>query len=125
MVFFQFLSAVSKRSLKGKTRVTLTFSTGLVKEIFLASEFCLRDNFKPVLIGLPGKLRAKLMSELKELEKYSGLIGSKEFLDWLSEIKLTFEEKSQNGLDFGALRWVQLTVTLLRLIFVGKPLLNC
>ena len=125
MVFFQFLSAVSKRSLKGKTRVTLTFSTGLVKEIFLASEFCLMDNFKPVLTGLPGKLRAKLMSELKELEKYSGLIGSKEFLDWLSEIKLTFEEKSQNGLDFGALRWVQLTVTLLRLIFVGKPLLNC
>ena len=88
-------------------------------------EFWRKDIFKPVLIGFPGKLRAKLISELKELEKYSGFMGSREFFDWLSEMKLTLDEKSQNGLDFGALRWVQETVTLLRLSLVGKPLLNC
>ena len=52
-------------------------------------------------------------------------MGSREFLDWLSEMKLTLDEKSQKGLDFGALLLVQETVTLFRLSLVGKPLLNC
>ena len=125
MVFFQFLSAVSKAFLKGKTRVTLTFMTGLSKEIVLAFEFCRKDIFKPVLMGFPGKFLAKLMSELKLLLKYSGLIGSKEFLELLSEIKLTLDEKSQNGLDFGAFRCDQTTVTLFCFRLVGNPLLNC
>ena len=62
------------------------------------------ESFMPIFNGLPGNARLILMSELKELVKYSGLIGSKLFFDVLSEMKFTFEEKLQNGFDFGALR---------------------
>ena len=62
------------------------------------------EIFMPMLNGLPGKALFKLMSELKELLKYSGLIGSRLFFVVLSEMKLTFEEKLQNGFDFASLR---------------------
>ena len=105
MVFFQFLSLVLNVFLNGKTRVKLAFKTGLTNAIFFAMEFWRIEIFIPMLKGFPGNERLILMSELNELVKYSGLIGSKLFFAVLSEMKFTFDEKLQNGFDFGAFRW--------------------
>ena len=95
MVFFHSLSVDLNSFLKGKTRVKLTFKIGLTNAISLATEFCRKENFIPVVKGLPGKRRLILMSELKLVLKYSGFIGSRLFFDVLSEIKLTFDAKFQ------------------------------
>ena len=55
--------------LKGKTRVTFAVNIGLTNEILSAKEFCLNEIFIPILMGFPGKLLFKLISELKELLK--------------------------------------------------------
>ena len=70
----------------------------------------------PMVNGFPGKKRVRLMSELKELLKYSGFIGSGLFLDLLSEMKLTFEVKFQKGFDFCCLLCDHVTVSLLFLL---------
>ena len=104
MIFFHSeLDRFIKR-LNGKIRVIFAVKIGLTKDIDSAKEFCLKETFSPIFNGFPGKLRFRLMSELNELLKYVGFIGSKLFLVSLSEIKLTFEENDQNGFDFRAFR---------------------
>ena len=63
--------------------------------------------------GFPGNIRLILISELKLLLKYSGFIGSKLFLELLSEIKFTFEEKPQKGFDLTSFLCDQFILTLL------------
>ena len=55
--------------LNGKIRVILAVKIGLTREILSDNEFCRIDTFNPILIGLPGKLLFKLISELNELLK--------------------------------------------------------
>ena len=99
----------------------LTFNIGLVKEMFFAIEFCRSDIFMPMVMGLPGNVRFKLISELKLLLKYCGFRGSKLFLVLLSEIKLTLEENAHNGFDLASFRCDQTTETLFCALLYGKP----
>ena len=103
MVFLNSVLLILKLFLNGKIRVRLALNMGLIKEIFLANEFWRTEIFMPIVKGFPGNNRLILISELKLLLKYSGFIGSKLFLELLSEIKFTFEEKSQYGFDFTSL----------------------
>ena len=80
-------------------------NTGASSEMFLESEFWRTESFIPAVIGFPGNERFKLMSELKLLLKYCSFNGSRLFFDWLSEIKLTFDEKFQYGFERCSFLW--------------------
>jgi hypothetical protein len=125
MIFFNSEFDLFIKSLKGKIRVIFAVKIGLTKDIDSAKEFCLKETFNPIFKGFPGKLRFRLMSELNELLKYVGFIGSKLFLVSLSEIKLTFEENDQFGFDLRAFRCDQKIVALLFVSLEGNPVRYC
>ena len=90
--------------LKGKKRVTLTFTTGLITDMFSEMEFCLNDIFAPAVIGFPGNLLPIVMSELKLLLKYCSDPQLIDIKKWLTDAqtKEVCRKRAQSARAFGS-----------------------